>query len=474
MANLRALRDYLAELMSAQDGSRPSLTVNALFEALQRSSAVGSPVSRTTLYGWLRQSHPETPSSALLECIPVFSELFGVNEYEFYHVAEILPPEIETAASLLAAANDFRHALSMATRALTNAGLSSDGVAVVVDRIMNCELDFKITIWPIVRGYAKEIHLHSWIVLEPVEPIMSRRRYSMATLASQDEYDQRQYIRRNVITETLWRSLGLRWRTESGPEWPYGTFPSLCIEVPIEERNRLPVRETRRAPDITPGRILVLSAPFGHAELIAAFVGEGLGFGTIDLRYQGFPEHRPCELIARFCREKLIDQTSQYAWSICEVSDTMKLLEGDILNTANNYLIIGISYGPFTRKLGAEIWGLSSRELLNASSRVSAMLSNINQHNSVISIEYAEEDYISGAAGGAGPQIDFNLLTDHVRFSAAEVLNYVYEKCNGPPVSKWGSAFDDLMHGVGGKASIPPRRTRVRWFAPREFSEDVR
>ena len=469
MANLRALRDYLIELMQAQGVDRPTLSVNALFEALQRSSPSGSPVSRTTLYAWLGGSHSETPSPALLECIPVLSQLFGISEYEFYHVAEILPPEIETAASLLAAANDYRHALSMATRALNNAGLSSDGVAVVVDRVSNFELDFKITIWPIVRGYSKEIHLHSWIVLEPVEPVMSRRRFSMTMLSSMDEDGQRQYIRRSVVTETLWRSLGLRWRTESGPEWPYGAFPRLCIEVPVEERNRLPAREARWVPDITPGRVLVLSAPFGHAELIAAFVGEGLGFGTIDLRYQGFPESYPRDLMVRFCREKLADRAINYAWSICEASSTMKLLEDDIINAAEHSLIVGVFYGALTRQLGSQIWGLSSKELLDSSDGVSAMLRKINRRNSVITVDYSEEDYISTAVGGTSLQIDFHLLTDHVRFSAAEILNFMYQHCNGPAVGRWGTAFDDLMHGTDGKAYIPPRASRVQWFAPGQF-----
>lgn len=469
MADLVALRDYIAARMRAPGDGRPPLTVNALFEALQHSFPTGSPVSRTTLYGWLRHSRPREPTPTLLECVPALSAVLGVSEYELYHIAEILPREIDTAASLLAAANDFRHALSMATGALANAGLSSDGVAIIVDRVMNYGLDFRITIWPIVRGYTKGIHLHSWIVLEPVEPVMSRRRGLVAVLASYDERGQREYIRSNVITETLWRSLGLRWRTEHGPEWPYGDLPGLCIEVPIEERNRLPVQQTDLIPRIIPNRLLVLSAPFGHAELIAALVGEGLGFGTIDLRYQGFPENSPSKVVARFCREKLIDGPGYYAWSIAEPSDTLRMLEDDIIAAAETHLIIGISYGPRTRTLGAEVWGLSPRELLKSTDIISSLLHRINDRSALISIEYEEQDYISDSAAGSEQEIDFNLLTDHVRFSAAEVLNYMYEKCNGPAAGTWGISFDDLMHGLSSKARVPPRATRVRWCSPGEF-----
>ncbi len=469
MADLVALRDYVVARMRTPGDGRPPLTVNALFEALQQSFPAGSPVSRTTLYGWLRQSRPREPTPTLLECVPAFSTALGVSEYELYHIAKILPREIDTAASLLAAANDFRHALSMATGALANAGLSSDGVAIVVDRVMNYGLDFRITTWPIVRGYSKGIHLHSWIVLEPVEPIMSRRRGLLAVLASYDERGQREYIRYNVITETLWRSLGLRWRTEPGPEWPYGDFPGLCIEVPIVERNRLPVPEIDLVPRISPDRILVLSAPFGHAELVAALVGEGLGFGTIDLRYQGFPENSPSTVVARFCREKLTDEASRYALSIAEPSDTLKLLEDDIIAAAETHLIVGISYGPRTRTLGAEVWGLSQRELLKSAATISSLLHRINSRNALISIEYQEKDYISDSASSSKEQIDFNLLTDHARVSAAEVLNSIYEKCNGPSTDTWGISFDDLRHGLSSKARVPARGTRVRWCPPGEF-----
>ncbi len=371
MADLVALRDYVVARMRTPGDGRPPLTVNALFEALQQSFPAGSPVSRTTLYGWLRQSRPREPTPTLLECVPAFSTALGVSEY--------------------------------------------------------------------------------------------------AVLASYDERGQREYIRYNVITETLWRSLGLRWRTEPGPEWPYGDFPGLCIEVPIVERNRLPVPEIDLVPRISPDRILVLSAPFGHAELVAALVGEGLGFGTIDLRYQGFPENSPSTVVARFCREKLTDEASRYALSIAEPSDTLKLLEDDIIAAAETHLIVGISYGPRTRTLGAEVWGLSQRELLKSAATISSLLHRINSRNALISIEYQEKDYISDSASSSKEQIDFNLLTDHARVSAAEVLNSIYEKCNGPSTDTWGISFDDLRHGLSSKARVPARGTRVRWCPPGEF-----
>ena len=269
-----------------------------------------------------------------------------------------------------------------------------------------------------------------------------------------------------MITETLWRSLGLRWRTEPGPEWPYNKFPDLCIEIPIEERNRLPVTEIYEVPHIVPERILILSAPFGHAELIAALIGSGLGFGTIDLRYQGFPDPRSRDTVIRFCKENITDRASRYAWSITETADIMASIENEIIGAARNHLIIAISYGPLTRGMGAEIWGIRSKELLAAADVVARIIRTVNREHPVISIEYDEADYISGTTSDRNQQVDLNLLTDHVRLSAAEVMNYIYEKCNGPPVTKWGSIFDDLIYGVDSRARIPPRGSRVRWCPP--------
>jgi hypothetical protein len=80
---------------------------------------------------------------------------------------------------------------------------------------------------------------------------------------------------------------------------PYNLDLDLCIEIPAEERNRLPAVESGIVPNISPDRILVLSAPFGHAELLAAFMGDGLGFGTVDLRYQGFRDPQSEDEVVR-------------------------------------------------------------------------------------------------------------------------------------------------------------------------------
>jgi hypothetical protein len=465
LADLDALRDHINSLMR---NHRPPMSVHALYNAIQQVSADRSELpGRTSFYGWFRDG--AQPKHALLECVPALSTALGVDEYEFWRIAKVLPPEVHSTAALLSAANDFRDTLRMMTRATMDAGLLSDGVAIVIDRVMNSELDFRITILPTVRGYAKEIHVHSWIVLEPAEPGMSRSRGSAPLLAEKGPVQQRERIRREVITEALWRSLGLRWRTEPGPELPYDFDLNLCIEIPAEERNRLPAAEFGIVPNVTPERILIVSAPFGHAELLAAFMGDGLGFGTVDLRYQGFRDPRSSDEVVGFCLETLMELSSRHIWSISETADIMIQVEDAIVRSADDYLIIGLSYGPVTRGLGAEIWGVRSADLIAADRAVARIIQKVNKHHPVVVVEYDEADYLSGDSDKTR-QVDMSSLTDHVRYSAAEAMNLIYDKCNGPPASRWGDKFDDLIYGAGTKARIPGRSTQVRWCEPNTFT----
>lgn len=462
MADFLALRELIYDLMRGRDKRHPLFNANSLYKRLERSATSRPPVSRTTFYSWFGGHQALTPPTAiLLECVPALAEILNVNEYELYHAAGILPREIDTAISLSAAANEFRAAFGVAARALERAGLSSAGEALVVDRILNHGLDYKITLWPITRGTKKPIHLHSWIVLEPVETVMSRRRESITYLEDRPVSQRRHYIRHAVIRDGLWRSLGLRWRTIGGPEWPYSSFPPLCIEVPVEERNRRPIEDKRR-PRLDPSRILAISAPFAHSELLVALVAEALGFGTFDLRYQGFPETRFTDELARFCVDKLIDRTPLYAWSIAQDADFLRTIKTNILGSAARHLIICSTFGSRARALGSRVWGISAAALRAAQDVSAEIVYEVNQKYPVIIVDYEDSDYVT-VADGSPRSVDFNLLTDHVRFSAAEILNLLLAHHSGPPAPQWGNRFDDLRYGVATRATIPDRLTRVRW-----------
>jgi hypothetical protein len=150
-------------------------------------------------------------------------------------------------------------------------------------------------------------------------------------------------------------------------------------------------------------------------------------------------------------------------WSISEAADILTEIEDSIVQAAGNHLIVGISYGPVTRGLGAEVWGVRSADLIAADRVVSRILKKINASHPMIVVEYNEADYLSGDSDKTR-QVDMNSLTDHVRYSAADAMNLIYDKYNGPPASRWGDKFDDLVYGAGTKARIPGRSTRVRWY----------
>ena len=111
----------------------------------------------------------------------------------------------------------------------------------------------------------------------------------------------------------------------------------------------------------------------------------------------------------------------------------------------------------------------AAADLIAADHLVSRMIQKVNRRQPVVVVEYNEEDYLSGDSDQTR-QVDINMLTDHVRYSAAEVMNLIYDKCNGPPASHWGDKFDDLIYGAGTRARVPGRSTRVRWCEPNTFT----
>jgi len=397
--------------------------------------------------------------------VPALAEILNIKEYELYHVAGVLPREIEASLSLSAAASDLRTSFQLAWRALAGVGLSSAGEALVIDRILRNDLDFRITVWPVVRGASKPIQLHSWIVLEPVEPVMGRRRHAVETLQSLSYADRRSYIRREMITESLWCSLGLRWLPDPGPEWPYGPEPELCIEVPIEERNREPLPGA--SGQLGGVRLLALSAPFAHGELLVAFLAEALGFGSYDLRYQGF--NSPTLDVSeanRFCRQKLAENAAGYAWSIAQTAELLNSLRDAILLSSEHHLLILLTYGSIRRALAKRTWRLSDAELRSSSRLAIEIAVQVNEEKPVIWVDYEDSDYLT-APGGTRRAIDFDAMIDHVRYTAAEVLNCLYLHRNGPAVDRWGDRVDDLRYGSSSRAYIPARRSRVEWYEPR-------
>lgn len=464
MANLRALRDHIYIVMQGDHKRRPSFNASNLYDRLATYHAGKPPVSRTTIYQWFGKTDPTIePSALLLECVPALAKILEVREYDLFHVAGVLPAEIDASSALSTAAHDFRDAFQLARRALADAGLSSAGEAVVVDRILQHRLDYKITIRPIVRGSTKPIHLHSWIILSAVEEDISRHRSSTSIVDRMHEEDQREHIRKNVITEGLWRSLGLRWRTRPGPEWPFDNELPLCIEVPVEERNR---ERSYRTPETGHGletRILALSAPFSHGELLVAFLAGSLGLGTHDLRYQGFSSRETDPELLDFCRSELVDTEPGWAWALAQGASVLDELGQEIVESAKHHLVIWLTYGTGVRKFGARVLDSSPQQLREAARMSEILAKEINQTRPIIRVDF--DDLDCGVIDERKHRIiDFNRLTDRVRYAAAGVLNVLYDHNCAPSIEEWGENFDDLRRGTRRKAVVPDGLSKVRWF----------
>jgi hypothetical protein len=198
-------------------------------------------VSRALFYRWFG-SELGKPSHQLLECVPGFASILGVEEYELFAAAGLLRPGLDAPLTIASAARQGRQASRLIFRVLADAAVPSSGEAIIADRILHHKLDYQIAIWPVVRGHTRPLHLHSLIALRPLEPDHSKQRKKTADIERMPLYERRGHIRHHVISDGLWRSFGMMWHA-TDTVWNLGHVP-LTIELPIDERNR-PSRRDR-------------------------------------------------------------------------------------------------------------------------------------------------------------------------------------------------------------------------------------
>ena len=119
-----ALRDRILEL--ATDKSRagyvPSST-NNLYDRLtawysRRDETI--PIGRSLFYRWFG-AQPVKPSHQLLECVPGFAALLGVEEYELFAAACLPPPGLDAPLTIASAARQVRQASRLIARVLNEA-----------------------------------------------------------------------------------------------------------------------------------------------------------------------------------------------------------------------------------------------------------------------------------------------------------------------------------------------------------------
>ena len=426
MADMNALRDRILQL--AADESRTgyvSSSINGLYERLaawyrQRGEIV--PISRTLFYRWFG-SELGAPSHQLLECVPGFAALFAAEEHELFAAAGLVRAGLDAPLTIASAARQVREASRLIARVLTEAAVPSSGEAIIADRILHHKLDYQVSIWPVVRGHARPLHLHSLIALKPLEPDHSKQRKKTADIERMPLHERRDHIRYNVISDGIWRSFGMMWR-EADAQWNLGRIP-LTIELPIEERNRTRPDEVVY-PHLQVSRILVLGPPWGHAELMAALLGDALRFGSIDLRYQGFllAEHRREEK-KRFCVDQLREGQDQLVWAIGEGPALMSELVPDLrkYGRLDGSLVIVLSYGQRMRSQAARVFDERVRWIDQAQDHLHTLALDLNRTRPIIRAELDDADVCPAAGQPRAGIVDRNLVADAMRYLTAQVLN---------------------------------------------------
>ena len=466
MADMNAVRDRILEL--AVDKSRAGYvtpTTNNLYERLaawyrQRDETV--PISRGLFYRWFG-SELGAPSHQLLECVPGFAAILGVEEFELFAAAGLLRPELDAPLTIASAARQVRQASRLLSRVLTEAAVPSSGEAIIADRILHHKLDYQVAIWPVVRGHSRPLHLHSLIALKPLEPDHSKQRKKTADIERLPLPERRLHIRHNVISDGIWRSFGMAWREENA-QWNLGRVP-LTIELPIEERNRA-VPDEVVFPELRVSRILVLAPPWGHAELMAALLADALRFGSIDLRYQGFVTERQRDEKQRFCVDRLREATEQTVWAIAEAPRLMSELTPDLLKYGRGALVVVLSYGPRMRAQAARVFDQRVRWIDEAQARLGDLALELNRGHAIVRAHLDDADVCPAAGQSRAGVVDRNLVADGMRYLTAQVLNLLYDHRGGPAAEKWGDRFVDVREPGRRRARIPESASWARWYDP--------
>jgi hypothetical protein len=450
--------------------------MNSLHRRFEQRFPEGkAPVSRNTLFSWFGAGTARTPPSPrLIECIPALADVLDVDEFELYRAAGVLPVETTAAMALSTAAEQFRAAFQLADSALRDVGLADSGEALLLNRLLQQEkanpgLDYRIEVWPVVRGSSLPLHFRSWVILKPVEPDPRQQRPRTRDLERRSREERCRVIRSDVVGETLWRSLGLRWRYPPPLEYSGSEPPALFIEVPVAERNRRPSFDERRTPAVQPSRMLALSGLWSHGETLVALIADALGWGTYDLRYQGFDDDGANvgagrEQKIRFCRTKLAETLPYYAWAIPEDASVIRAVAADAVAAAGHHLVVWMTYGPGMAATAARAWLTDSASVMAAQAEATALARRINADHPVIHVDVADEDVCYTDPVTGEPAVDRNRLTDRVRYSAARILNLLRKRCYGPPIEAWGRSFADLRRGLERDPAIPDGATSVTWW----------
>ncbi len=452
MAAVTELRDHVLRLSREQ-----KLSLNELHSRITEFSDGEPPVARAVFYSWFSgNGKGAEPKQSLVECIPAFASILGVPEHELWRVARVLPDGYDVGNSLASSAHAIRKVYRALQRTLSNSGLSTAGEALVVDRILHAKLDLQMTVWPVVRGYRAPLHLHSWIELVTVPAEQSRIRAATTRLTTLPDEEQRAYLRDTVITDSLWRALGLQWRDWVPPELERPGRRQLFLEVPVEERNR--VRPDQPVhPGLQIDRALVLGPPWSHAELMAALLADALQFGSWDLRYVGLDRR---EDVVAFSRNRLEERRDRYVWALAQRADTMRELRSHAVAAAPGTLVVVMTYGDRLVRYVDERLRARTKQSAESNRLMPAFADELAACTDVVEVHLDDADLI-----GEDGQIDQHRVSDTVLTLTAEVLNQLHLHRGGPILPRWGVRFSTFRIGDEPRALDVLRdlASTVRW-----------
>lgn len=463
MADVEALRAKIVEIGAAEAIRRGArFNVNDLYTRLSAHFQGEPPISRATMYAWFG-TEGIPPKQSLLECVPAFAAILGVPEYELWQVAGILPPPMDASLAIASTVHDLRAAHRRMQKTLANNGLSTAGEALVIDRVLHAKLDYRMHVWPVVRGRVKPLHLHSWIALEPLPESESTRRHPTQILQTLPPWERRHYLRHTVITDGLWRTLGLNWRAYIPDEFAaFGPDP-LFLEVPVEERNRKPP-PAPLYPTLGVDHVVVLGSPWAHAELMAALLADALQFGSWDLRYLGFTQGPDKDSMVRFCRDRLAERRRRFVWALAQKVTVMREVRDAVVAVDSpRTLVVAMTFAPRMIDFAAAALNTKPEQVAEAIDEVNAMAAALEGRCDTVHIEIGADEVLGAPDARRADSAVRDAMVDHVRWLTAAVLDTLYWHRGGPGLTRWGDRFEDLRLGDEESVPLPLGGSTVRW-----------
>ena len=402
---------------------------------------LGVPVS--TFRTWLDGRH--LPRVTVLDHWPALAELAGVTEAELLRLAGVLPDAFSGSLLLSQATRELRQGLEQSHRLLRQAAALAHAspAAQVVHELTNSGINWEIRLRSAIRGNDVRLVYHHYVGVVPPEQL---RGWGIDQV--------REYVEHEVLGH-VWTPLGLYWRVVQAHDWE--NAPELLIQVPEQEASRPPTGTGPR-PDGPP--VLVLNLPWGYGELLASLVADGLGYGNVDFRYLGLPDHGPAR-VARVQAE-LDELPVGFAVTV----PPLMLLDGLHLRAERlgRAVPVLVTYGERIRRRAAEVYTAVLTDLAGdpgigiarVEAAYTAVLRELPAGTEYLHVTLADEDVTTATT------VDRDRLNDTIAWLALTVTGMLLERWQLPALPAAGS-LRELILPSGRLRTPPAMASRVEW-----------